>query len=83
MLPELYRPLETDTLKDLVSYGDSDREEPGAEEWLDAEEETAPRRSVLGRGWRSWSSVRRKGNRLLILLSTSSVQAHVPAAEKC
>ena len=61
MIPELYHPLETDTLMGLVSYGDPDYEEPEKRDWLDAEGDAAPRRSVLGRGRRSWSSVRSKG----------------------
>jgi hypothetical protein len=67
MIPERYRPLEIHTLMDLVSYGDPHFEEPGTEDWLDGEEEAAPRRSVLGRGWRPWSSVRSRGKTWLRL----------------
>jgi hypothetical protein len=61
MIPELYRPLETDTLLDLVSYGDPDDAEAESEDRIVGEKEPAPRGNALGRGWRSWSSMRRKG----------------------
>lgn len=61
MIPELYRPLRTDTLLDLVSYGDPDADEAEEKDWLVGEDEPAPRRSLPGRRWRSWSSMRRRG----------------------
>lgn len=59
MIPEFYRPIETDTLMAVVSYGDPLREETGVEE------PTAPEGEVTRR-WRAsglqrrWRSLKRK-----------------------
>jgi hypothetical protein len=67
MIPELYRPFETHTLMDLVSYGDCDDEEPRTEEWPIGEEEAAPRQRVFGHRRRAWSLLRAKKRKWLRL----------------
>jgi hypothetical protein len=65
MIPEAYRPYETGTLMDLVSYGDPDQGEPATEEWSSGEGEATRRWRVLGRRSRSWMRSRtRKWPRL-------------------
>jgi len=59
MIPEPYRPIETDTLLGVVSYGDPLREEPREEEPTAGEGE-ATRRWRLSGLQRRWRSLKRK-----------------------
>jgi hypothetical protein len=59
MIPESYRPIETDTLMAVVSYGDPLREEPSTEEPTTREGEAARRWRVSGLQ-RRWRSLKRK-----------------------
>jgi hypothetical protein len=63
MIPELYRSFETNTLMDLVSYGEPGDEEPNSEERSSPEEEASPRQSDVAPRRRSRSSLRRKKSR--------------------
>jgi hypothetical protein len=60
MIPEAYRPYETGTLMDLVTYGDPDQEEPATEERSSAEGEATHRWRGFGRRSRSWMRSRKR-----------------------